>query len=206
MRPAHQVARRTPVRPIPWYGEGVKEVELAALLRDPAARFAFLADLVGFGADDWAALADSVTTLSPRLPGILDAVYAHLLAFDDTRRIFLGSTGEIDPVYMALRKEHLTDWVLRTVGAAGDPGAFARYLLETGRRHTGVAGDPGRVVPPRYMVALTSFLQTALMSTLLEALADQPEQLRRQALAWNKMMMLQLELFLKAMHADWDSR
>jgi hypothetical protein len=178
-----------------------KRIDVAAIAKDPGQRFAFLREFTGFGADDWAAIRDSVRVLGPRLPGLLDAIYDHLLSFDDTRRIFLGARGEVDPAYIAIRKEHLTDWVLKTV--EGNEEGFARWLSEIGRRHTGVAGEPNRVVPPRYMVGLTSFVQTALTATILDALADKPAEARRTAIAWNKMMMIQLEIFLKAMAPAW---
>lgn len=67
---------------------------------------------------------DSVRTIAPLArvaarsfsglccAAFLDAVYAHLLSFDDTRRYFIGSTGDVDPVYIAIHKEHLTSWLL----------------------------------------------------------------------------------------------
>jgi hypothetical protein len=182
-----------------------KRIDVEAIAKDSAQRFAFLREFVGFGDDDWAAIRESVAVLAPKLPALLDAIYDHLLSFDDTRRIFLGARGEVDPAYIAIRKEHLTDWVLKTV--EGNEAGFGRWLSEIGRRHTGVAGEPNRVVPPRYMVALTSFVQTALTATILEALADQPAAARRTAIAWNKMMMIQLEIFLKAIapaFPNWD--
>lgn len=180
----------------------MRTIPVEAIKADAGARLRFLETFVGFTDDDWAALADSVPVLGPRLPAILDALYDHLLSFDDTRRIFLGPRGEVDPNYLAIRKEHLTEWVLRTVGG-GDRAGFAQYLMSVGRRHTGVEGEPGRVVPPRYMVALTSFVQSALLGALFDALADEPARARRLALAWNKMLMIQLEIFLKAIAPTW---
>ena len=57
------------------------------------------------------------------------------------------------------------------------------------------------MVPPRYMLALTSFVQTNIWSALFQALPQQPDEVRRMGLAWNKMLVIQLEMFLKAINA-----
>lgn len=180
-----------------------KRVPLAALSDSPAARFEFLAEFTGFRPQDWTLIADSIGVVGPVLPSILDALYDHLLSFDDTRKIFLGARGEIDPHYMAERKEHLTTWVLRIADGGTNPAELAEYLSQVGRRHTGVAGEPGREVPPRYLVALTSFIQTALLSTLWAELPNDGAKAVRMGLAWNKLLMIQLELFLKAAAPKW---
>lgn len=180
-----------------------KPIDVPAISRDPSARMRFLMEFVGFTDADRRAMLDSVAVLGPALPGLLDALYNHLLSFDDTRRVFLGPRGEVEPEYIALRKEHLTQWVLRTAGVAGDPASLAGYIQETGRRHTGVAGEPNRTVPPRYMVALAGFVQGALWSTLFAALPDKSADVQRFGLAWNKMLVVQLEMFLKVMAPQW---
>jgi len=180
----------------------MKHVDVAGISSDPGKRMTFLCDFVGLNRDDWNALQESVAVLGPKLPAILDALYDHLLSFDDTHRIFLGAKGELDPGYIALRKEHLTEWILKTV-QAGPDGGFAAYLVSVGRSHTGAQGEPGRAVPPRYMVALASFVQTALTSTAFAALPGETERALRISLAWNKMMMVQLEFFLKVMAPEW---
>lgn len=177
-------------------------IDVAAISESPEARLAFLEQFLGFGEDDWAALGESTAVIGPRLPALLDALYEHLTSFDDTRRLFLGERGEVDPNYLAIRKEHLTQWVLRTVSAAGNRGTFARYLAQTCRHHTGVEGEPGRMVPPRYMVALIGFVQTAIWQTLASEVSD-PKKMVRLGLAWNKMLVMQLEMFLKQIGPHW---
>jgi hypothetical protein len=170
---------------------------------DPSKRMRLMMEFVGFTDADQRALLDSVPVLGPVLPGLLDAIYSHLHSHDDTRRIFLGARGEVEPEYIALRKEHLTQWVLRTAGVAGDPATFPSYIHETGRRHTGVAGEPNRVVPPRYMLGLAAFVQAALWNALFDALPDKPREVQRFGQAWGKMLMVQLETFLKVMAPQW---
>jgi hypothetical protein len=182
----------------------VKEIDVRSISTSPAKRLEFLEAFVGFTDDDWKALRDSVEVLGPKLPAVLDALYEHLLSFDDTKRIFIGKKGEVDPHYLAVRKEHLTDWVLKTVGSK-DFGReeFAAYLVNVGRKHTGVEGESQRVVPPRYMVALTGFIQSALWSTLFAAIPERPNDVLRMGNAWSKMMVMQLEIFLKTLAPHW---
>ena len=180
----------------------MKHIDVKAVSTDFEKRIEFLMDFVGFTDDDWAAISESVAVLGPHLPGILDALYDHLLSYDDTRRIFLGEGPDIDPNYIAVRKEHLTEWIMKTV-EGGSLKQFANYIAGVGKRHTGVVGDPNRSVPPRYMVVLTSFVQTALVSTIIQNLPGEAEKATRLALAWNKMMMIQLEIFLKVLAPMW---
>src|SRR5688572_27061558 len=166
----------------------MKRIDTVAITKDPQARWRFLEDFVGFTDQDWLSIQESISPLANKLPAILDAVYDHLLSYDDTRRVFLGSRGELDPEYLAIRKEHLTEWLFRTIQGSDNRGDLARYVMEIGRRHTGVAGEPGRVVPPRYMVGLMSLIQSQVISNLFDALPGDPERVRRLVLAWNKML------------------
>ena len=55
------------------------------------------------------------------------------------------------------------------------------------------------------MVGLTSVVQSALSSTLSKALPNEPLRAARMSLAWNRLLMIQLELFLAVMVRGWDS-
>jgi hypothetical protein len=183
-------------------GASVRHIDCDTIVRDSVARLRFLEEFVGFGPDDWEALGESGAILSPRLPALLDDIYDHLLAFDDTRRILTGPSGEVDPRYIAIRKEHLTEWLLALIGGT-DRRRLATYLSLVALRHTHADGAPDRVVPPRYIVALTSFIQTAVWSALFDLLPGQTGRIRRIGLAWNKMLIIQLELFLKVIGPKW---
>jgi Protoglobin len=176
----------------------VKHIDRHTIVHDFAARMRFLEEFVGFAHADWEALGESAAVLSPRLPELLDAIYDQLLAFDDTRRLFTGPEDTIDPRYLAIRKEHLSEWLLALAGG-GDRRRLATYLSMVAARHTGASGDPERVVPPRYIVALTSFIQSEIWQAVFDALPGQASRVRRLGLAWNKILMIQLELFLKVL-------
>jgi hypothetical protein len=179
-------------------------VDLEALRSGPAGRMRLLREFVGFTEDDHDALRESAVLLGPRLPALLDALYDHLLSFDDTRQIFLDAGGILDPAYMARRKEHLTEWIMRTITECDRPD-FAIYVDSIGRMHTASAGDPDKVAPNRYVVGHMAFLQVALWSALFDALPTEPERVRRLGLAWTKILMIQLEMMLAAAVMGWDA-
>ena len=181
----------------------LKRIDTDAICSRPEDRLRFLEDFVGFTDDDWAALRASTEVLVPRLPDLLDGLYEHLLSFDDTRRVF-AIGDEVDLLYLAVRKQHLLGWVRATVSASPDTRhEFANYLNVVGRRHTGTSDERNRAVPPRYIVALVSFIQTALTTTIHAELPDEPERALRFSLAWSKMLMMQLEMFLKNIGPQW---
>lgn len=180
----------------------MKPIDVAAIRAEPVARFMFLAEFCRFGDDDWEALDESLPFLAPELPELLDRLYSHLLAYDDTRRLFLGARGELDPSYIELRKEHMTEWIMASMSLR-DPEEFASYVMRVGRRHRGASGQRERAVPPRYMVALMSFIQTEVTTVLFATMSDDVHRLQRAVLAWNKILLIQLEMFLKALAPSW---
>jgi hypothetical protein len=181
----------------------VKRIDTDAISSRPEDRLRFLEEFTGFTEGDWQAIKESAGLLAPRLEALVEAVYDHLLAFDDTRRIF-ARAGSIDPDVLAARKRHLIGWVCMTAAAGPDTRRdFANYLNIVGRRHTAIEGDAGHAVPPRYLVGMTSYIQSALTVALFEVLPDEPERALRYAVAWNKMVMMQLEMFLKNVAPQW---
>ena len=182
----------------------MKHIDVTGISKDPSIRLQFLTEFVGFTDDDWQAIRDSAAVLGPVLPGFLDALYEHLLSYDDTRKAFVQAGGDVDADYMAMRKEHLTQWVLRMVaGMDSGPQALASYLINIGKKHTTTDGDPGRAVAPRYMVALTGFIQSGMTSALFQLLPGEPDKALRMSLAWNKLLVIQLELFLSTLAPSW---
>jgi len=178
----------------------MRQVDARALAQ-PAERLRFLHEFVGFSADDRAAMTESLAVLGPHLPRILDQLYDFLLDREDTRRIFLGAQLEIDPIYIAQRKEHLTEWVL--MAAAGSSlDELAAYMVKVAGQHVG-RESPHRAVPPRYIVAMTSRLQAAFATALFASLPAAPQQALRMTLAWSKFLVVHLEMFLHAIAPSW---
>ena len=71
------------------------------------------------------------------------------------------------------------------------------FLLAVGVVHSNPPLPAGRhgSVPARFMTGTISFIQTQITSTLAEEM-DDPAAAMRTAVAWNKMLMLQLDVLL----------
>jgi len=96
-------------------------------------RFRYLADFIGFGQEDAAALQASGPYLGPLIPQIVDKTYANLLSFDCTARHFLprqsgfeGKTPEglggltANHPQIQFRNEHLSQYFMQVLGRSCD--------------------------------------------------------------------------------------
>lgn len=162
-----------------------------------AQQWTVMARLVGLGPEDHAAIAATLGPVSEAMPQVLDAAFAQLIAHDETRAALgaAGKHGEELARYLELRKDHLAEWYI-TLCSDPAPAQLIRYLRNVARRHSARSGDPQRVVAPHYLLALTGFLQAELTTTIVRTLASSDAALAgRAAAAWNKLLMLQLNLF-----------
>ena len=116
-----------------------KTISAAARPRSAYERFRWHAAFIGFTADDAKALKRSGPFLVAAAPRLLDAIYDLLLRDPETRPVFAGPDGKVDPQFILERRHDLTQWVVRTIDSADDP-LFVDYLLQVGRRHAGVPG------------------------------------------------------------------
>ena len=64
----------------------LSQVDEPRLETDTAYRFRYLRDFIGFGNDDVDAIHAAAVFLGPRVPGLVDAVYDKLFAYDATKR------------------------------------------------------------------------------------------------------------------------
>jgi hypothetical protein len=149
------------------------------LENDLGYRFGYVAEFIGFGPDDVAAVHAAAPLLAPLVPGLVDAVYAKLQTYDATWRHFLprqhGYTGEVptslaaltmDHPQIAFRKQHLGRYLVSLVTKPYD-GKMAEYLDMVGKIHTPKAGSPELNVPLVQMNALLGFVADALTATIL---------------------------------------
>ena len=98
----------------------MKHIDESRLESDLGYRFGYVAEFMGFGADDVAAIHAAAAHLAPLVPGLVDAVYDKLHTYTSTWRHFVprqhGYTGELPKGVAELgmnheqikfRKEHL---------------------------------------------------------------------------------------------------
>ena len=124
------------------------------------------------------------------------AVYDNFLKFPETRRFFLESDGEIDEVRLTRRKHSLARWLRGSIDFKID-NDYPIRVLATGIVHSHPPTHRAHLgsIPSRFMVASMSFIQTALADVLRDELEDQDLAMRA-SIAWNKMLMLQLDILL----------
>lgn len=183
----------------------VRHIDEARLETDLEYRFAYLAEFIGFGAEDIQAIHASAPFLGPVVPALVDAVYVKLFSYDSTKRHFVprqsGYEGEVPESLAALtleheqikfRKQHLGRYLTRLVTAPYD-GRLVGYLDLVGKMHTPQAGSPQLDVPLVQMNALMGFVADALTSTIFSLDLDRQTEVRT-VRAFNKLLWLQNDL------------
>ncbi|HLF03799.1 MAG TPA: protoglobin family protein [Dehalococcoidia bacterium] len=124
------------------------------------------------------------------------AVYDHFLKFPQARQFFLTDDGQVDPERLARRKHSLARWLRDSIEFRIDE-EFPVQLLATAVVHSHPPTHREHLgsVPSRFMIGTIAFAQTALAQVLRQELAD-PDQAWRASLAWNKLLMVELDILL----------
>lgn len=186
----------------------MKRIDEPRLESDLGYRFAYVAEFMGFGADDVAAIHAAAPALAPLVPGLVDAVYVKLHGYDATWRHFLprqhGYTGEVptsledltpEHEQIKFRKHHLGRYLAGLVTRPYD-GKMVEYLDMVGKIHTPKAGSKELNVPLVQMNALMGFVSDALVATVLGlGLARETEV--RTLRAFNKLLWVQNDLITR---------
>ena len=166
------------------------------MIFDWPARLRQMADFVGFTDDDLALVRASGPILLDRADEITSAVYDHFLQFPSTARFFLTPEGEIDQTRLDRRKHSLARWLRNSIEFQLDE-QFPVFLLAMGVVHSNPSLERGYLgsVPARFMIGTMSFAQTAIAGVLDEEM-DDPAVVLKTSIAWNKLLMLQLDVLL----------
>lgn len=156
----------------------------------------YMAEFIGFTADEAAAVRRTKPALERHLPRIMTDFYAQLLRYPPTRALFLGPDGGVDQDYVELRMRHQVNFWLRTADAVLDDD-YGRYVDFVGRAHTARGADPSIYVAERYVIGMVGFVQHAISKALMAELDDGPD--ADLALeAWDKLNMVILEVLARA--------
>jgi hypothetical protein len=153
-----------------------------------------LADFVGFGAGDAAAIRASAPAVLENEQALTTALYDHFLRFPATARFFLGPDGAPDRARIDRRKHSLARW-LRETAQAALTHEYAYYLLSMGIAHSHRDYGPGGRIPPQFMVGAMSLTQTALAAIFRDEMGD-PARALAASVAWNKLLLLNLNALL----------
>jgi hypothetical protein len=162
------------------------------------------ADMQGFVRElmEFVELSDAdVVTIRRTAPVILRheqaltaALYEHFLKFPATARFFLKDDGTPDAQRLERRKHSLGRWLRETAEVAMTHD-FVYHLLAVSLSHSHRAFGPGGKVPPQFMVGAMSMAQTAF-ARLLQAECGDLHEAFEASLAWNKLLLVHLNVLL----------
>lgn len=162
----------------------MKTIDEHRLDTDLAYRFEYLAEFIGFGPGDRAAIQACGPLLGPMIPQIVEKTYDKLLAFDATARHFLpkqsgfegaqpGGLTDLSAGHpqVQFRKEHLGRYFMHILTRTCDQ-TMAPYLEMVGKIHTPRAGNAEIDVPQVQMNALMGYMADLMADLLQESGMD----------------------------------
>lgn len=160
--------------------------------------FRYMSQFVDFTEEDAGAIRETKSVIEKHLPEVIDKFYAHLMRYPPTRKFFLKADGSVDQEYLELRMRHQANFWLRTADANFDD-EYASYLDYVGRAHTSRGADPRIYIAERYVIGQVGFVSHAITEALSKELRGVNEDLEVRGIeAWNKLMMIVLEMLARA--------
>ena len=130
------------------------------------------------------------------------SVYDNFLDFPESRRFFADAAGEVNEERLTRRKHSLMRWLRGSIDFRMDEDYPIRVLaMGIVHSHPPLHRAHLGSVPARFMVGTISFIQSAVADLLRRELPD-PDLALRAASAWNKMLMLQLDIMLAGYVTD----
>ena len=163
---------------------------------DWPARMKDVAEFVGLGSAELEVVQATGPLVLKHGEELTAAVYDHFLKFPRARKFFLTGEDQVDQERLAQRKHSLLRWLRGSIDFKIDADYPIR-LLATGIVHSHPPSHRAHLgsIPSRYMVGTISFVQTAL-NQLFQREMDDPDQAMHASLAWNKLLMIQLDILL----------
>ena len=160
-------------------------------MTDPAARFAYLAQVVDLTDRDRALVRAARGDLRQRMPVIVDRIVAVILGDPAMARHF-AHDGPPDPSVIG---RHLQGWLEGFVALARDDG-LATWMDRVGRMHQAQDGDPRVQVDRLQLNALMAVLADAVLAETSRL--DRPVELRFEiARAFSKLLWIQADLLTR---------
>ena len=163
---------------------------------DWPARMKEVAGFVGLDQDELDIIQSTRESVLARGDELTAEVYDHFLKFPETRRFFLDEDGEVNEEKLERRKHSLMRWLKGSIDFKIDEDYPIR-LLATGIVHSHPPSHRAHLgsIPFRFMIGSISFVQTALARIFQDEMED-PQEAQRASVAWNKMLMVQLDILL----------
>ena len=155
-----------------------------------------MADFVGVGEEELSLIRETSSVVLEHADSLTASVYDNFLKYPESRKFFLNADGEVDDVRLDRRKHSLARWLRGSIDFKIDEDYPIR-VLATGIVHSHPPVHRAHMgsIPSRFMIGTISFTQTALAELLHREMEDTGLAARASA-AWNKLMMLQLDILL----------
>ena len=155
-----------------------------------------MADFVGLGEEELSLIRETSSVVLEHADSLTASVYDNFLKYPESRKFFLNADGEVDDVRLDRRKHSLARWLRGSIDFKIDEDYPIR-VLATGIVHSHPPVHRAHMgsIPSRFMIGTISFTQTALAELLHREMEDAGLAVRASA-AWNKLMMLQLDILL----------
>ena len=155
-----------------------------------------MADFVGLGEEELALIRETSAVVLEHADSLTASVYDNFLKYPGSRKFFLNADGEVDDVRLDRRKHSLARWLRGSIDFKIDEDYPIR-VLATGIVHSHPPVHRAHMgsIPSRFMIGTISFTQTALAELLHREMEDAGLAARASA-AWNKLLMLQLDILL----------
>ena len=163
---------------------------------DWPARTRELADFVGLDEDGLELIRSTRDIVLAHGDSLTASVYDNFLDFPETRRFFTDEHGEVNEDRLTRRKHSLMRWLRGSIDFQMDSDYPIRVLaMGIVHSHPPLHRSHLGSVPARFMVATIGYIQGAVSELLLRELADKEYALQAAA-AWNRMLILQLDIML----------
>ena len=172
-----------PVKRVPGYLPGT---DMPRFIRD-------MMEFVGMSEADVAAIRRSAPNVLAHERELTTALYDHFIKFPRSAQFFLKADGEVDQVRLERRKHSLGRW-LRETAETAITHEFSYYLLSAALAHGHRPTAPGPI-PQHLMVGAMSLTQTALAGIFAQELGADAA---AASVAWNKLLLVQLSVFMLA--------
>ena len=163
---------------------------------DWPARMKEVAEFVGLGQSELEVVQATAPVVLKHGTELTASVYDHFLKFPESRKFFLNDDGVVDETRLVQRKHSLERWLRGSISFQIDDDYPIR-LLATGIVHSHPPAHRAHLgsIPSRYMVGTISFVQTTLHDLFRQEITD-PDQANKAVIAWNKLLMVQLDILL----------
>ncbi len=166
------------------------------------ARFEEMVDFVGLSEEDRQLIKASSPLIMQNARKLNDVFYDQLLNYPQARRFFVTENDEPDEKRLEDNKQTMISWLRASTNAPTNEG-FIRYLVGVSQMHMNIPIHRPHLspVPPRYIIGTISYYQTSIAALLHEHMAD-ADLASRTSVAWNKWLMVGLELMLAMYLSD----